>query len=229
MLHYLADILNEVKGHRTIRQSLGFHLLLRESLAALDVGYQLGTQLLSPFLFLHLTRHLCNFHTLGLTAQEDASPPPYTGQHGKDVEQQGPAGTPEGSGDGDIEHALVLAEGAVIVQHTYPQHVVAITQRHETDVGVQLRGLHPVLVEALQHIDQARTVVDFTAAAAQLHGEGIAVAQLQPAALVQRFFQDDAPVHLLAYRHFAVEQLQSAEQRNLLRAALAQVTGVQRV
>ena len=91
------------------------------------------------------------------------------------------------------------------------QCVTASPQRVIGDIGIQLRGLHPVLVKAFQPIDKTLTVIDISCITGQLNGKLVIVAERNLPSDIQSLVQDDTTVKFLAYRYVRIKNLQTAE------------------
>ena len=169
------------------------------------------THLVHPVLLLCLTTQGLSVHALLLSLQEPATPPPSCSSYNQHIEQYHPAGTPEGRANGDFHRALLFSKGTIVIQHAYMQCITACTQRVIGDIGIQLRGLHPVLVKAFQHIDETLTVIDISGIAGQLNGKLVIVAERNLPADIQSLVQDDTTVKFPAYRYVRIKNLQTAE------------------
>ena len=110
-------------------------------------------------MFVLLTAQLFHIGTLLLFLQIPLHKEPGTTSYQKHVEQYHPTCAIERRQDGNLQLTLLLAQRTVAIEDTYTEGIGTGSKGVIGDVRVQRRGAHPVLVEALQLIGKALTVV----------------------------------------------------------------------
>ena len=193
---------------------LKMYLLLNDRFLIL---HHLHVHLVHPLLLLCLTAQRLRLHVTVLTANEVLAPPPDERQEDKQVDDVGYPRAVERRTNGDFELTLNVTHRTVVIEHAHTQRVGTCRQRHVSNVGVHLLRAHPLLVEAHQLIDEARAVMNLTAAARQLNGKLVlAVPQHQLTADVKCLVQYHTAVELTRGFHLTVKDLQTTEQGRFL-------------
>ena len=105
-----------------------------------------------------------------------------------------------------------------------------MVQRGIGDVGIVLFGLHPLVAEALQLIDEARGVTHLTLVGGKLDGKlVIVVAQHEFIQLIQRLLKDHATLVFLSDTQLLSEEFQTTEDGALIVIGIRDEFGVDHI
>ena len=109
-------------GYHVIGGSSLTGMVCRTSLLGILL-LQLHAFLVHPLLLLQFTTYGLCLHAATQALDIPVTPQQGNGGNGNNVEQHGPTGAPEGRTDGNIHASLLVANGAIVVEHAHTQGV----------------------------------------------------------------------------------------------------------